>query len=110
MSSGSSTGFAGGLALLVEVQHLDEVGALTGELLVADGVDVELVAGDVLVLGACGGLEVHDRELVGVQAADEVDAAVDGDARRDMDLDLLLAVDRPLEVGLVLRRGSARSP
>ncbi len=54
---------------------------LAGELLVADGVDVELVAGDVLGLGAVGGLEVDDRHLAGVQAADEVDAAVDGDAR-----------------------------
>ena len=84
---------ADGLAFLVEVQHLDEVGTLAGELLVADGVDVELVAGDVLVLRARGGLEVDDRELVGVQAPDEVDAAVDGDAGRDVDLDLLFAVD-----------------
>ena len=40
-----------------------------GEFLVADGVDVQLVAGDVLGLGALGGLEVDDRRLVGVQPA-----------------------------------------
>ena len=33
-----------------------------GELLIADRVDVELVAGDVLGLGARGGLEVDDRQ------------------------------------------------
>ena len=39
--------------------------------------------------GAVGGLEVDDRHLASVQAANKVDAAVDGDARRDVDLDLL---------------------
>ena len=97
------------LALLVEVQHLDEVGALPGELLVADGVDVELVAGHVFVLGPGGGLEVDDRELVGVEPADQVDAAVDGDPGRDMNLDLLFAVDGSLQILAVLVGDSARS-
>lgn len=48
------------LALLVEVEHLDEVRALSGQLLEADRVDVQLVARDVLSLGALGGLEVDD--------------------------------------------------
>ena len=56
-------------ALLVEVEHLEHVGALAGQLLVADRVDVQLVAGDVLGLGALGGLEVDDRRLAGVQPA-----------------------------------------
>ena len=50
-----------GLALLVEVQHLDQVGGFAGELLVSDGINVELVAGDILGFGAVGGLEVDDR-------------------------------------------------
>ena len=56
-------------ALLVEVEHLEHVGAAAGQFLVADRVDVELVAGDVLGLGALGGLEVDDRRLAGVQPA-----------------------------------------
>ena len=60
---------AGRLALLVEVEHLDQVGSLARELLVAHGVDVELVAGDVLVLGALGRLEVDDRDLVACRGA-----------------------------------------
>jgi hypothetical protein len=77
------------LTLLVEVQHLDQVGGLSSELLVLEGVNVELVAGDLLGLGAFSGLEVHDRHLASVQAANEVDTAVDGDARCNVDLDLL---------------------
>ncbi len=53
---------------------------------------MQLVAGDLLGLGPLGGLEVHDRGLVGVQAADEVDPAVHRDARGDPYLYLLLAV------------------
>jgi len=40
------------LSLLVEVEHLDEVGGLAGQFLVADGVRVELIPGDVLGPGA----------------------------------------------------------
>ena len=71
---------------------------------------MQLVAGYVFVLGSSRGLEVDDREFVGVEAADEVDPAIDGDPRRHMDLDLLLAVDRPLEVSLMLPRDSAGPP
>src|SRR5262249_20255703 len=78
-----------GLTLLVEVQHLYQVGGFAGEFLVSDGGNVEVVAGDILGLSAVSGLEVDDRHLASVQAADKVDAAVDGDARRDVDLDLL---------------------
>jgi hypothetical protein len=51
---------------------------------------VELVAGDVLGLGSVDRLEVDDRELLGVEAADQVDPPVYGDARCDVYLDLLL--------------------
>ena len=102
--------FADRLALLIEVQHLDEVRALTRQLLIAHRVDVQLVAGDVFVLSSRRGLEVDDRQLVRVEAADEVDPAVDGDPRRDVDLDLLLAVHRPLKVSLMLPRDSAGPP
>ena len=45
-----------GLALLVQVQHLDQVSGLPGEFLVSHGVNVQLVAGDVLGLSAFCGL------------------------------------------------------
>ena len=73
-----------------------------GQFLVADRVDVELVAGDVLGLGALGGLEVDDRRLAGVQPGDQVDPAVDRDAGRHPDLDLLLGVQGVLQPGPVL--------
>src|SRR6185503_324484 len=92
----------GGLALLVEVQDLDQVCGFPGELLVSEGVNVELVAGDILGLGAVGGLEVDDRNLAGVEAANKVDAAVDGDARRNVDLYLLFG---ELRVGDLLTVG-----
>lgn len=94
--------FAGALALGVEVEDFDDVGAFAGEFFVADGVDVELVAGDVLGLGPVGGLEVHDREFVSVEPADEVDTAGDCDAGSDVDLDLLLRMDRSRKFALVL--------
>jgi hypothetical protein len=88
--------FPGGLALFVEVEDLEYVGAAAGEFLIADGVDVQLVAGDVLGLGALGGLEVDDRGFAGVQPGDQVDPAVDRDPGRDVDLDLLLGVESVL--------------
>jgi hypothetical protein len=87
-----TSSLASGLPLLVEVEHLEHVCAAAGQFLVTDGVDVQLVAGDVLGLGAFGGLEVDDRRLTGVQPGDQVDPAVDRDAGRYTDLDLLLGV------------------
>ena len=103
LSRESFTSLPGGLALLVEVEHLENIRALPGQLLVADRVDVQLVAGDVLGLGALGRLEVDDRRLAGVQLGDQVDPAVDRDPGRDVDLDLLLGVEGVLQPGPVLR-------
>ena len=66
LSRESFTSLSWCLALLVEVEHLEDVRALPGQLLVADGIDVQLVAGDVFGLGALGRLEVDDRRLAGV--------------------------------------------
>src|SRR5262249_51546794 len=81
-------GLTSSLTIFVEVQHLDQVGAFTGELLISNGVDVKLITRDILGLGTVSGLEVDDRHLAGVQSANKVDAAVDSDTRRDVDLDL----------------------
>jgi hypothetical protein len=50
---------------------------------------VKLIAGNFLGLGPISGLEVDDRYLASIQAPDKVDTAVDGDARRDVDLNRL---------------------
>ena len=60
---------------------------------------MELVAGDVFGLSAIRGLEIDDRDLSGVQPSNEIDAAVDGDARGDMHLDSLF---REFRVGNLL--------
>src|SRR6185437_510412 len=94
--------FAPTVGLLVEIEDFHEVGALAGQLLVSDDVYVQLVEGDVFSLGSFGGLEVNNRGLVGVEAADEVDTAVDGDSGGYVNLHLLLGVEGLLELGAVL--------
>ena len=80
--------FAVGVAV-VEVVDFDEFGAVAGELLVADGVDLELLGGDVFALGAVAGFEVDDDVVAGVGAADEVNTAVDDDAVAEFEFDVL---------------------
>ena len=83
-------------AALVEVVDFNEVGIVAETLLIADGVDVELEAGDVFGLGAPGGFEVDDGGLVTVGALDEVDAAVDDDAVGEGELDVFLDMAKAL--------------
>lgn len=75
-----------GLPLVVQVKHLKHISPSPGQLLIADRIDVQLIAGNVLGLRTFGGLEVDDRRLAGVQLCDQVDPAVDRDPRRDADL------------------------
>jgi len=87
---------------VVQLVHLDQVGILTGEFLVAERIDVELSLGDVFGLGAFGGLEVHDCGLAGVFASDEVYAANHADAVVQRDLDLFFGKLDVLKLGLVV--------
>src|SRR5690349_4715855 len=50
---------------------------------------MELVASNILSLGSVGRFEVDDRHLAGIQPANKVYTAVDGDSRRYVDLNLL---------------------
>lgn len=88
-------------AAVVEVVDFDEVGGLAGELLVAEGVDLELLAGDLFGLGAVAGFEVDDDGVAGVGVADEVDAAVDDDAVGELELDGFFDVLELVEVRTV---------
>jgi hypothetical protein len=65
------------VSLLVQVQDLDEVGLLTGQLLIAHGVNVQLIPGYLLSLHPVTGFEVDNRRLVGVEAPDQINPAID---------------------------------
>jgi len=73
---------------LVQVQDLDEICLLAGDLLVADGIGVQLVPGDLLGLHTVAGFEVDDRCLVRVEPSDLVDPAVNRNAGCYVNLDL----------------------
>ena len=75
---------------LVQVVDFDQVGRPACKLLVTQGIDVELAAGDILLLSALGAFEVDDDDLLGVGAADQIDASMHYHAFRELQLDGLL--------------------
>ena len=85
----------------IQVDYLDQVRLLPRQLLVPKGIDVKLVARDVILLGSVGGLEIDDGSLVGIKTPDKVNATIDNDARSRMHLDLLLRVNGLVEPALV---------
>lgn len=79
--------------VLVEVEHLDEIRAVSGEFGGAERIHMQLIPRHLLSLCAVGWLEIDDRDLVGCQSLHQIDTAIHRDARRDMHVDLLLGVD-----------------
>ena len=90
------------LSLLIEVEHIEQVGATTGQFLVADRVDVQLVTGDVLGLCTFRRLEINDRRFARVQPCDQIDPAINCDAGCNVNLDLLFGVEGVFQAGPVV--------
>ena len=82
--------------------YLDEVRISPGELLVPKCIRMQLCLGNIFVLAALVGFQVHDRGFVGVGATDEVNSSSDTDAVIKMNLDILFREFDVLEpVGVI---------
>lgn len=86
----------------VQLVNFHEIGALAGEFLVSQRIDVKLVLRDFFGLGAVIGFQVNDGRFVGVLAPDKVDAAYDAHAVLQADVDLLFREFDLVKVGFVV--------
>ena len=76
----------------IQIVDFHQVRRPAGELLVAERIDVELVAAHIFILGAVGGFEVDDDDLVGIGAADQVNAPMHHHALGKLEFDGFLGV------------------
>lgn len=83
---------------LIQLVNLNKVGGFAGQFLVTERVDVELVFGDFLGLGAVIRFEVNDGGFVGVLAANEVNPTGDADAVLQTDINLLFGKFNLVEI------------
>ena len=82
----------------VKIVDLNQVGFGSSELFVAHSIDLELASGNIFGLRPLLLFEVHNADLIGISAANQIDPAVDHDAISQFQLNSLFDMLQPIQV------------
>jgi hypothetical protein len=88
--------------LRVEFVDLDIVSPPSGQLLIANGIDMKLLVGHQFGLGHVGSLHVNDTDLARVKLSHKINPTQDGHPLAEIDLDWLLGKLEISQVHLAL--------